>query len=403
MTTLTPIEVHRIRCETDKISSTIGTSGYVDSLTLKAKEWVESFRKALAESNWSRGVFDHYVTLLQDMLVDKKTQVPLAPQDAVLGADGCTYGIRSLEFYARNHKKKLQSAYGEASSSVQTLPEHVVANYLIDWLQEHDAALYSQEFQNAQVRYNHSITSDNEIRNSMKKWEAVSHRPSREQKRQMMREMNEKLLTQAKVVSQAMEQCLSSQQQIRQQLEDTDQTFAEDFARIRGRIDEMEEGVEKNLANLSLKVQQYLRKSVHFLSHQRESFASQMSSKALQINNSEEMTYEALKQQAKELAEQAKALAEENRQLGQNIDRTASQIELCNNACNALEKQVEDLEKAISESKKTSLGGIARAVLSVTSSIFATWAVNSFVLSSSIKIGLFPTKGGAGLQINYSP
>lgn len=121
-----------------------------DEMTRQIDLWQTNFAKALKSNEDAQIVGSAYIALLQEMLRDPIIQAPLDLY-AVLGSDGQTYGRMSLTVYLLTVPApyRNKSPMDPSSSIPFTTSAHPVVRHMIQWLQNHDAMLYSQEVERA--------------------------------------------------------------------------------------------------------------------------------------------------------------------------------------------------------------------------------------------------------------
>ncbi len=135
-------------CELYTLREAISSSGFSDDMTRQLDEWHTNFSNALRSYSDERQVLSAYIGLLQNILRDPVTLAPLDKQ-AVLGSDGYTYGSLSLAVYklgTSEEYRKRSPMNPNNPESLCTRP-HPVVRSMLDWVEGHDALLYSKELE----------------------------------------------------------------------------------------------------------------------------------------------------------------------------------------------------------------------------------------------------------------
>lgn len=117
----------------------------LDKTSSLIQNWAINFLKALKLANEDE-VCPIYIELMQEILTDPYTEAPMN-KPVIFGSDGYTYGMMSYEFalYSRPEEIRKRSPMNPGNPSRFFYVVHPVAEYMLDWLQQHNALLVSLE------------------------------------------------------------------------------------------------------------------------------------------------------------------------------------------------------------------------------------------------------------------
>lgn len=425
ISSFTPLQCHRLIEETRILQTEISQSEMKDELTLKIQDCLNLITQDLNNSALTPQSFDRHITLLQHTLCDSLTLAPLDPF-AVIGSDGHTYGQLSLAVFRLSQKDESiqhRSPLHLEDPTPLTTKAHKVARIFIEWLGKHNALLYSKTLEETylkllsrkiQLQYrdmHHRI---------LNLWKDVSNQSAATLQSWII-EFKKQLETQAESWTQRLRDFSDARRMrfeaLNKKLDMFEVEQRQDFAKIQAHLDEREEHLRRNalllsrmdeiapdekqyIEDLQQSLQKRLQESLQPFSTQRERYADE---KLVEIQNSEvqnQISFEQNLLEVKQLRKIIKSLSDESdRLVNSDIPETKRQIQDGRSALETLQKQSQDLERAVAEMEDKKNDGIFKALSALGGCVFSTWVLNSLIHSSLFSVSVFSNRHGVGFTV----
>ncbi len=138
----------RIMHELSQIDDSLKHSPLQDEMTQSIRDWHREFKKALSKSSNERAVFEGFVLVLQERLIDPIYHAPL-DEGACLGNDGFTYGKLAYEVWRGGMPEPFRdyAPMDLENRTLLTLTPHPIAREMVEWLKGHNALPRSEKLE----------------------------------------------------------------------------------------------------------------------------------------------------------------------------------------------------------------------------------------------------------------
>jgi hypothetical protein len=416
----------------------IAESGLRDEMTQKIKDWQNRFSAALKTSADEERVCNTYIDLLQKLLCDPITHAPLDAH-AVIGNDGRTYGQMSLAVYLYS----VPEMYRNRSPLDITNPDpfmiapHPVVRHMMKWLKGHDALLYSEKLEGAYLQLlpkqqpmnvkarmncimerqkaldcieaerksNQSQEFDKKLAGRMQAWrlelEKLSSFKSRADndlallKKHDQHEIHAAQERLGAIAAKDQEEYKIADEEL-DRIADQGQLEWED---VKQQLDRSEKQERISIARLKAKIIDHVEKGLTPLIERIDAYANETLVKIQAITLKEQQDLLMLDYSIKKLEGEIVELQRRNQALEEAIDSTSRQIIVSKQEEVVLQRGIYDTKAAIQEIKERNKDNLFSTIAIIGASIFATWAIQAALHSTSIGAAILPERGGATLRL----
>lgn len=140
----------RIKLELLQINDLLRHSPLQDEMTKAIRSWYGDFKGELFKRPDERVVFEKFVLVLQEMLIDPIYFEPL-DEGSCLGSDGFTYGKLAYEVWRGNMPEPFRnySPKDRENTAPLLLSPHPIVREMVEWLKGHNALPRSEKLERA--------------------------------------------------------------------------------------------------------------------------------------------------------------------------------------------------------------------------------------------------------------
>lgn len=326
-----------------------------DALSLDLVAWIEGFLSALRTNLDVGPIFESYVTLLKEMLLDPITQTPL-DQNALLGSDGYCYGYHVLCLFTYALPEELHWCsplqLDEPSEELfLTVPHHFVRS-MVNWLVSHGEFHPSEEI----------------VANFMTLQTNLGERQVR---RLIPNERNARLHR---------------------------------ISRAVGERSEQHNVIETSLNNIHSfqeSVENYIRKEFEEVADRVNQFANTAIEGLSELESRTEQHFQQLEQRIFEVQKEENLLEKEIEKLESQISYVESEIDSAEKEELKVRLEIKKLERIMEKRKKEKAAAFWKTLAIVSFTSLGTYFLQQFVLPN-LNIALLPENGGGALSLSLT-
>jgi len=323
-----------------------------DLLSSEILFWRDNFRDALNTHSNISSIYEKFTVLLQNILVDSLSQIPLDEQ-ALLGSDGFCYSYKAiclLEYsLPEKYRSRAPSDLENPNQSPFTTAPHPLVAHMVKWLKSHEKLLIiPQELE----------TDYQQLVNEIGEKEVLRLVPNQRNHRLRRIHQKAKFREQQKKITCEIEKQLDLQQKI------ITVEIKQEFEELTNRVDEF---AKKTLEHLDV------------------------------IDQKQKGNFIEACNKTSDLEEKADLLHHDITLLDSEIENVSSEIALSVKSQEELKSSIVDLEKAIEKRKKKQKMAVLKVV-----AIIGACALGTYLLQKALAEGFFavvlPQSGGAVLS-----
>lgn len=412
----------QLKVELAAIITFINQSRFNDGMTREIRALTQNCKDALSSGANIEKEYQKYIQGLQELLRDPWTRAPLDAQ-SWLGSDGRTYG-KSLLVWQLSMPEPLRSRSPldpTSSSSFSTSP-HRVVRHMVNWLNDHDALLFSQELEQTlsqllpQQSSRGPLLSEGQIQAERRSNEVDELYQQLTSQFQAFREDVTRQVSSLRVSD------ISTLSSATARLEESSRAFQERACQISQQRQERLQSMSDVLDRIAAQPTN-LQTEVHLFSHGSEESRARLVSSTEEhrfeqlvenvhrfnidtLQSIEEMAMRDAESMAQyelrvtQITEQIAKIREDNQELERKLKTASEQLSEVEKEEIILQQKIKETQIAIKEMEKNDLVSFISTIAITIGCGIATWGASLLLQSTAISITAAPAVRGASITVS---